>query len=99
MFTLDNLRAPLQARPFVPFHILRSDGDSIEIRTPEVVLPGRQYAMIGLLDPASADTSFDRFLILWYMHITGIEMLSPGAPPFGGSGGTPPGTPAPATGS
>jgi hypothetical protein len=99
MFTLDNLRALLRARPFVPFRILRSDGDNIEIRTPEVVLPGRQYAMIGLLDPASADSSFDRFLILWYMHITGIEMLVSGAPPFGSPGETPPGTPSPATGS
>lgn len=99
MFTLDQLRALLQAKPFVPFRIIRSDGGSIEVRTPEVVLPGRQMAVIGLLDPASAETSWDRFVILWYMHITGVEMLSPGAPPFRSSGEAPPGSPAPAAGS
>lgn len=99
MFTLDQLRTLLQARPFVPFRILRSDGGSIDVRTPEVVFPGRQMAVIGLLDPASTDTAWDRFLILWYMHITGVEMLGPGGPPFASPGPPPSGAPAPAAGS
>jgi hypothetical protein len=99
MFTLDQLRSLLQARPFVPFRLLRSDGGSVEVRSSEVVLPGRQMAVIGLLDPASTDTSWDRFLILWYMHVTAVEMMSPGVPPFSSSGEPPSGTPTPATGS
>jgi hypothetical protein len=82
MFTLDNLRALLSARPFVPFRLLRSDGGSVEVRTPEAVLPGKQFAMVGLLDPDTTDTAFDRFTILWYMHVTSVEMLAPGSPPF-----------------
>jgi hypothetical protein len=99
MFTVNNLRALLQARPFVPFRLIRSDGGSIEVRTPEVVFPGRQMAVIGLLDPASTDTAWDNFTILWYMHVTGVEMLRPGAPPFTSSGEPPSGTPTPAAGS
>jgi hypothetical protein len=99
MFTLDHLRALLQDRPFVPFRLLRSDGGSIEVRTPEVVFPGRQMAVIGLLDPQSTDTAWDRFVILWYMHVTSVEMLGSGTPLFTSPGEPPSGTPATATGS
>jgi hypothetical protein len=95
MFTVDNLRALLQARPFVPFRLIRSDGDSIDIRSSEQVLLGRQFAMVGLLDPDATDTTADRFLILWYFHVTGVETLSPGKPPFTSPGEPPSGTPTP----
>ncbi len=98
MFTADNLRALLQAKPFVPFRLLRSDGGSIEVRSSEQVLPGRQYAMVGLLDPNSTDNLADRFTILWYMHVTGVEMLKPGTPPLSPPSEPPSGTPTPATG-
>jgi hypothetical protein len=91
MFTLDQLRALLSARPFVPFRLLRSDGGSVDVPSPELVFPGRQMAVIGLLDPNTTDTIWDRFVIVWYMHITGVEMLGSGAPPF-----SPPPGPSPA---
>lgn len=93
MFRLNNLRDLLQARPFVPFRLLRSDGGSVEVRSSEQILPGRQFAMVGLLDPDSTDTVADRFTILWYMHITGVEMLQPGTPPLGAPGEPPSGRP------
>ena len=99
MFTLANLQALLRANPFVPFRLIRSDGGSIVVPTPEVVFPGRQMAVIGLLDPGSTDTAWDNFVILWYMHVTSVEMLRPGAPPFASPGEPPSGTPAPASGS
>lgn len=99
MFTLDSLRTLLRAKPFVPFRLIRSDGGSIDVPTPEVVSLGRQMAVIGLLDPASTDTAWDNFVILWYMHVTAVEMLRPGAPPFASPGEPPSGTPTPATGS
>ncbi|HEY7328294.1 MAG TPA: hypothetical protein VH592_11665 [Gemmataceae bacterium] len=69
------------------------------MRSSEQVLPGRQYAMVGLLDPGSTDTLADRFMILWYMHVTGVEMLRTGTPPFSPPGEPPSGTPAPVAGS
>lgn len=99
MFTLNNLRALLQARPFTPFRLLRSDGGGVEVRSSEQVLPLRHMAVIGLLDPVSTDTAGDNFTILWYMHVTGVETLRPGAPPFTSPGEPPSGTPTPATGS
>ena len=83
MFTLDHLRALLQARPFVPFRLVPSDGGTVEVRSSELVFPGRQMAVIGLLDSTANDTAWDRFIIVWYMHVTSVEMLGPGAIPFG----------------
>ena len=55
MFTLDDMRRLLSARPFVPFRLWMSDGGRVDVRTPEVVLPGRRFAIVGLLDPDAAD--------------------------------------------
>jgi hypothetical protein len=87
MFTLDDLRTLLSARPFVPFRLHLSEGAAVEVRSREVVLPGRRFAVIGLLDPDATDTAFDRWAVVWYMHVTRVEMLSAGSPPFS----TPPG--------
>ncbi len=87
MFTVDDLRNLLNARPFVPFRLHLSEGNPIEVRSQEVVLPGRRFAIIGLLDPDATDTAFDRWAVIWYLHVTRVEMLGMGPPPFS----TPPG--------
>ena len=82
MFTGNDLRALLTAHPFVPFRLMLSDGGTVDVRTPEVVFAGRHLAVIGLLDPGATDTLFDRFTIVSYLHVSRVEQLSPGAPPF-----------------
>ncbi|MHB1423813.1 MAG: hypothetical protein ACYC3I_11580 [Gemmataceae bacterium] len=82
MFTLEDLRNLLNARPFVPFRLHLGEGESVDVRSKEVVLPGRRFAVIGLLDPNATDTAFDRWAVVWYMHVTQVEMLGLGAPPF-----------------
>jgi hypothetical protein len=94
MFTLDDMRNLLSSRPFVPFRLWMSDGGYVDVRSPEVVLPLRRFALVGLLDPEATDTALDRYVTVWYMHVTRHEMHTPGAPLF-----SPPGTtdsPAPA---
>ena len=88
MFTFDDLRNLLNVRPFVPFRLHLSEGNSVEVRSPEVVLVSRRYAVIGLLDPDATDTLFERWSIVWYMHVARVEMLAAGPPPFS----TPPGS-------
>ena len=96
MFILDDLRNLLNTRPFVPFRLHLSEGNAVEVRSQEVVLPGRRFAVIGLLDPDATDTAFDRWAVVWYMHVTRVEMLGAGPPPFGPSSGpTQSPTPAP----
>ncbi len=82
MFTADDMRGLLNARPFVAFRIVLSDGGTVEVRSQEVVTLGRRFALVGLLDPNATDTLFDRWTVAWYMHVTRVEMLDAGAPPF-----------------
>jgi hypothetical protein len=94
MFTAENLLAILNTQPFVPFRFVMSDGGSIEVRSREVVSIGRHFAVVGLLDPGATDTFFDRWAVVWYMHVSRVEFLSAGKPPF-----SPPGNPPVAVGS
>jgi hypothetical protein len=60
MFTVDDLRTLLNARPFAPFRLWMSDGGHVDVRSPELVLPGRRYAIVGLLDPNAIEEAYDR---------------------------------------
>jgi hypothetical protein len=82
MFTPADLRTLLNNRPFTPFRLLLSDGSAVEVRSPEVALPGRRFAVVGLLDAGATDTLFDRWTVVWYMHVTRAELLAAGPPPF-----------------
>jgi len=82
MFTLADMRALVQARPFVPFRLWLSDGGSVDVRSPEVVILGKRFAVVGILDADASDIAIDRYATVWYLHITRHEMLWPGAPPF-----------------
>ena len=82
MFNANNLLTLLKTRPFVPFRLILSDGGTVEVKSPEVVLPGRHLMVVGLLDPNAKDSLIDRWTTIWYMHVTRVEQLAPGAPPF-----------------
>jgi hypothetical protein len=87
LFSLEAMRTLRNARPFVPFRLWLSDGGHVDVPTPEVVLLGRHFAIIGLLDPKATDTAVDRYTTVWYLHVTRHEMLSAGVPPFSSSSG------------
>jgi hypothetical protein len=95
MINLDTLRALLDAQPFQPFRLYLSDGGSVDVRSREQVFPLRNGAVIGLLDPQATDTVFDRFTIVWYLHVSRVEMLTSGPPPLTPPAG-PSETPSPA---
>jgi hypothetical protein len=82
MFTYNDLHNLLSAKPFVPFRLILSDGGAVEIPSHELVLPGRRFALVGLLDPDAKDSPFDRWTVVWYMHVTRVEYIDPGMPPF-----------------
>jgi hypothetical protein len=54
MITLDDLRTLLNAQPFEPFHLWLSDGGSVEVRSRELVMAGKRFALVGLLDAGDA---------------------------------------------
>ncbi len=82
MFLPADLQALLRARPFVPFRLHLSDGGSVEVRHQEFVTAGRRYAVVGLPDADGPDNLFDRHAVVWYMHVTRVEMLGAAPPPM-----------------
>jgi hypothetical protein len=95
VFTLENMRNLVNAQPFIPFRLYLSDGGSVDVRSREQVFLLRQYAIIGLLDPQEADQIADRYMTVWYLHVTRTEMLGAGPPPFPPPPGGPAETPSP----
>jgi hypothetical protein len=47
VFTATNLQTLLSARPFVPFRLVLSDGGSVEVKSQELVMIGRHFAVVG----------------------------------------------------
>jgi hypothetical protein len=82
MFTLDDLRALLNARPFVAFRLHLSDGGHIDVRHREFVMAGRRYAVVALPEPTQPDAAFDRNMVVWYFHVARAEQLDDSSPPF-----------------
>lgn len=82
MLTQERLRTLLKARPFVPFRLWLTDGGHVDVLTSEVVLPMRQCAIVALIDAGAEDGSKDLWTAVWYLHVSRVEMLAPGAPPF-----------------
>jgi hypothetical protein len=64
------LRELLNRRPFEPFQILTSGGETHEVKHPEfaILLPSR----IGVTDPAA-----DRLAIISLIHIAEIRLAEP----------------------
>ena len=83
MFTANELLSLVKTRPFEPFRLVLSDGGTIDVLSPEVVSIGRHRTIIGLLDPNFTDTFYDRWTIVWYMHVTRVELLKGGPSPSG----------------
>jgi hypothetical protein len=97
MFTFDDLKNLLDARPFQPFRLFLSDGGHVDVLSRELVILGKRFAVVGILDPDTNDKAVDRYTTVWYLHVARHEMLKPGQPPLpppGGPMGTPLPTPA-----
>ena len=69
MFTREDLLRLLNATPFAPFRLSLSDGSTVTVPSREVVMAGRRFALVGLLDPGATDTAFDRWAVVWYLHV------------------------------
>jgi hypothetical protein len=94
MFTRNDLIALLTATPFAPFRLHLSSGGHVDVRHKEFsTMVGKGFAVIGVGDPQNPDAPFDRYVTVYYMHVTDHEMLWPGPAP-GGEAGPQPETPA-----
>lgn len=82
MFNANALLALLNARPFTPFRLIISDGGTVDVLSREMVFPLRNCAIIAVFKAGETETLADQWTTVWYMHVTRIEMLKSGQPPF-----------------
>lgn len=96
MFNAAALMSLLNAKPFAPFRFVMSDGGTMTVPSREMVLPGRAFAVVGIPEPKRSETLADLWTTVWFMHVSRIEMLNPGSPPFTAPPASPSESPTPA---
>jgi hypothetical protein len=72
--TLDNVLQLLKRRPFDPFRIVTSSGESYEIRHPEMAWPIRNGLYVGLGGKGGLP---DRAGFVSLLHISAVETIAP----------------------
>jgi hypothetical protein len=77
MLTADDMLALRSAHPFTPFRLHLAEGDPVEVPSREMLLPGRDFAVVGILNPNRSETLADGWVTVWYAQVTRIEMLTP----------------------
>jgi hypothetical protein len=80
MFTFEEIKKRLGERPFVPFRIITTAGQSFEVRHPDLVLVGRRDLMVGFADSKNPGI-YDGVTRLAILHVTAMEDLPVTTPP------------------
>jgi hypothetical protein len=88
VFTASDFQTRLRAKPFVPFRVTTSSGETYDVKHPEFVLVFRRFLEIGF--PVPEDPQFpDRAERVSILHITSVNDLPAAAPsPSPGSNGS-----------
>lgn len=71
----EQMLVALQKRPFQPFRLTLTDGRTLDVRHPEMLLPGRRFAVIGLLTPGESEPLADRAITVDLLQIVSLEPL------------------------
>lgn len=71
---LDLLRF-VQERPFRPFRLTLTDGRTMDIHHPELVIVGQSTAAIGIPSPRYAEPVSDRLVEVSLLHVMQLEHL------------------------
>jgi hypothetical protein len=71
----EELLKALRERPFWPLRIALTDGRVFEVRHPELVLPGRRSAIIGIPAPGETEALYDDRITIDLLHIVSLEPL------------------------
>ena len=71
----EELASAVRHRPFVPFRLTLTEGSTYEVRHPELCMPGRRSAVLGLTAPDASDLLFDRSVTIDLLHIVKLEPL------------------------
>lgn len=76
----EELLAAVRERPFKPFRMRLTDGRFFDVFHPEMVLPGRRSAILGLIGQASDEPLFERHVTIDVFHIVSLDPLATPTP-------------------
>ena len=71
--SFETIRLRLNARPFQPFRIVTSSGESYEVRHPEMAIVTKTEIVVALPD---ADGIPTRLQLVATLHVTALEPLN-----------------------
>jgi len=71
----EELATAVRRRPFVPFRLTLTEGSTYEIRHPELCMPGRRSAVLGLTASGASDLLFDHSVTIDLLHVVKLEPL------------------------
>ncbi|MBN2578873.1 MAG: hypothetical protein JXB10_07775 [Pirellulales bacterium] len=69
----EDIREFLQHKPFQPFRITLTDGQTYEVRHPELAMVGRSTVAIGLPAPTEPNPVYDRLVTVSLLHVMQVE--------------------------
>jgi hypothetical protein len=84
----EDLAHAIRKRPFEPFRIVLTEGSAYDIRHPDLVMPGRRSAIIGLPRPDDPERLYERYVTVDLLHIVRMEALEPAITPGNGASGS-----------
>jgi hypothetical protein len=70
----EELRDSARQKPFQPFRIVLTDGETYEIRHPDLLWVGQRTAYVGLTG-SPGQTFFERSVKIDLLHISRIEPI------------------------
>ncbi len=80
MFSVEDIQERVRRRPFQPFRIVATSGESLVVTHPELILVGQNRVIVGRPNP-KRPTSFIDTAEVARMHIAAMEDLPAGPAP------------------
>ncbi len=71
----NDIREHLETRPFEPFRLFLPDGETLDVRHPDMCIVSRSAIYVGTADPRSPGVA-QRVTHCSLLHITRIEPLN-----------------------
>lgn len=76
--TADTFREILRRKPFEPFRVVMSSGESYAVPHPEMALASARTLILAI--PDSAHPEGERLVFCSYLHLAHVEVLTPAGP-------------------
>lgn len=62
-----------KATPFIPFTVTMSNGRSVPVTSPEMIILGRRWDTVAFVD----EQGYDRIVVIRHNHINTIDAYDP----------------------